>query len=346
MKIALYIGRFRFPLKPSDIGVECFKTIRNSKHEIVALLVESGDPLASLGTQCGLDVITLPPELHAPVAEMRQYFSSPPFTENVERFLERLHDADPDIGVVYCGGWIPPAMRVTVPLGFINLHPGPLPELSGFDPEKFMILNDDPASYGTVHRTADLFDTGNILAFTERVPLSPHITTPELATLISRVGFRTVLEVLDRATDPKSLLGTPQDESRRGYATRKQGYIESVIRWNEDSHRKLDSRLRAFNSLDDGMPLKLFQDGKYVIVYDLETHGGDFPGRPGDQIGRYAGEGDFHDAPIFRTIEGAAVLQVGPVIDSHDSDFLLPEERLIGPGPRPMKTKIECFEMM
>lgn len=327
MKIALYIGRFRFPLKPSDIGVEFFEAIRASKHDIAALLVEADDPLNSIGRQAGLNVIPLPSELHAPVAEMRRYFSSAPYTENVERFLDGVHDADPDIGVVYCGGWLPPPLRVVPPLGFINLHPGPLPELSGYDPEKFMILNDYPAGHGTVHRTADRFDTGNILQFTESIPLPRCTTTPELAGLISRAGFRTVVEVLDRTTGLKSLFGAPQDESRRGYATRKMGYAESVIRWDEDSHRKLDCRLRAFNSLDDGMPLKIALDGRYRIVYDLKTNDGDFSGKPGDRLG------GSDDAPIFRTKEGAAALRLGPEVASSDTDFVLPEDLLIKPRP-------------
>jgi hypothetical protein len=93
------------------------------------------------------------------------------------------------------------------------------------------------------------------------------------------------------------------------------------------------------------MPLKVFWDGKYSSVYDLETYEGTCPGQPGDRIGRYGGGGDFHDAPIYRTIEGAAVLRLGPAVDSHDTDFFLPEELLVRAEPRLMKTKIECFEM-
>lgn len=345
MKIALYIGRFRFPLKPSDIGIEFFDAIRNSKHEICAFLVESDDPLLSVAMRQGINVITLPQEMLAPVAKMRKYFTSPPFCENVETFLSRIHDADPDIGVVYCGAWIPPALRVAIPMGFINLHPGPLPELSGYDPEKFMILGDFPTGHGTVHRTADLFDTGNILAFTPPVPLPRYTTTPELAQLITRSGFKTVLDVLDNITGPRFSFGTPQDESRRGYATRKRGYIESVLRLEEDSHRKLNSRLRAFNSLDDGMPLKLFHENKYTIIFDLETHDGSFPGNPGDKIGRYSGPGMFFDASIFRTCEGSAVLLPGSTVDSHDTAFILPEERLIPSGERPLRTSTDHFDI-
>lgn len=344
MKIALYVGRFRFPLKPSDIGVEFFEAIHASKHDICALLVEPEDPLVAFGTQKGLNVVPLPLELNAPVADMRRYFSSSSFTENVERFLQRIHDAAPDIGVVYCGAWIPPVLRVAMPLGFVNLHPGPLPELSGYDPEKFMIIGDYPIGRGTVHRTADLFDTGNILQFTPDIPLPQYTTTPELAGLISRAGFQTMLDVLDCVAGSKALIGTPQEESRRGYATRKQGYVESVIRWSEDTHRKLNSRLRAFNSLDDGMPLKISEKGKYRIVYDLETHNGDFPGELGEPIGTYRGQGDFLNAPIFRTTEGAAVLKLGPPLDSHDTDFFLTEEQLIESGERSVQTTPDEFE--
>ncbi len=344
LKIALYIGQYRFPLTPSDIGVEFLEAMRAGRHPIGVVLAHPGDIVLRLAHEYGLPTLPLPEELEYPVDRMRRIFEAPELPPHLRAWLDALRGFATDVGIVYCGGWIPPQLAQTPRLGFINLHPGPLPEFTGYDPEKFLILNHHEQGWGTIHHLADKFDTGNVLRTSEPVPLTPSTTTPELAKLISRQCFKALPGVLDEFTRGIPA-GTPQNESRRDYVTRRRGHRESVIQWRRDSHAKLDARLRAFNSLDDGMCLKARRQGRLHVVYDLELHAGDYPGKPGEEIGIYRGPGVYENAPLIRTREGVAAVLFGAAVATPFTAVELAPERLIRAAERPRRTGAEFFEI-
>jgi methionyl-tRNA formyltransferase len=76
----------------------------------------------------------------------------------------------PDLACVLCWPWrIPPALLAVPRLGFLNLHPAPLPELRGPEPLFWAFQEGRRQTAVTLHWMDEQFDTGDIAA---RAPVS------------------------------------------------------------------------------------------------------------------------------------------------------------------------------
>jgi methionyl-tRNA formyltransferase len=82
-----------------------------------------------------------------------------------ERLAPLLGAYEPDLLICLGFPWLIPPDALAVPrIGAVNMHPSLLPRYRGPNPIGWTYRNDDPEYGLTVHRMAETFDTGGILA--------------------------------------------------------------------------------------------------------------------------------------------------------------------------------------
>jgi methionyl-tRNA formyltransferase len=141
---------------------------------------------------------------------------------------------------------IPPDVVALPRLGAINIHPALLPKYRGPKALEWAFRNGDPKLGITIHRIANDFDTGPILAQTS-VPIGPDdvlgTVLPKLDNAIPKLLSRALERVAHG--DP----GDPQDESQASYA----GKFEpewTFIDWSQPArviHNQVRSLLSPFD---------------------------------------------------------------------------------------------------
>lgn len=333
LRLLLYIGRFREPRHP-DVGLELLRKLKASRHTITGFIAVANDPLFAEATSLGIPVFPLLHELDLPAAAVKRLLHEDrPFQRKLAGWLGRLAAVKPEIGVVFGGGWIPPGLSHLPPRGFINYHLGPLPELRGFESDTFAVLEGRAKIWGTVHAVSDGYDEGPIILRGAQVRLQRYTTPVVVLHALFDRGVHAIVKALDMLSSNRAPLRA-QDHRRATDATRARARRESVIRWGSDDAGLLQRRLLAFCGQNFPIRLKADLEGNRYCVRDLEVYRGQFPGRPGDLIGRYRGKGPWEGRPIVRTIDGAVVLEPGTRITPGMESPEEPLHRLIPPRRR------------
>ncbi|MGW7521838.1 methionyl-tRNA formyltransferase, partial [Streptomyces sp. NPDC054796] len=164
----------------------------------------------------------------------------------------------PDLLIVFGFAWkLPPHVLAIPPLGALNVHVSMLPKYRGPAPLLWAIRDGDPSSGITVHRMDHDFDTGNILAQQDGIPLPDDITWESYCTDAMPIVHELLRTSLDRAVAGDA--GAPQDDSAASYA----GFMEpefSFIDWTNSArtihhqvrtHRFMRSPERPLARVDD-----------------------------------------------------------------------------------------------
>ena len=339
LRVVLYVGKYRARMRP-DIGGVLVRRLVASRHTVAGVIILPGDPLGPQIAAMGIPTFPLLPELDLPSAEIKRLLrGDAPFRRRLRAWLRTVGAVRPDIGVVFGGGWVPPGLSHLPPRGFINYHPGPLPELRGFESDTFAVLEGRSVVWGTVNVVADGYDEGRMVGRSARLRLHRY-TTPVVVLhgLIDR-GVRAVVRALDGLCDGR-VVPEAQDARRATWATRAQARREATIRWDADDSRLLLRRLLAFCGQDIPMRLKAEVGGALYCVRDLEIYRGAFPGRPGDLIGRYRGPGPWRGRPIVRTSDGAVVMELGRRVEPGAPGPEEPLAHLIPPRRRRRATTL------
>jgi methionyl-tRNA formyltransferase len=111
-----------------------------------------------------------------------------------EEILPWMRDLEADVGLVFAYGCILPRVLLDgIPLGFLNLHPSPLPELRGPSPIETAILQRKTQTGVSLMKLVPAMDAGPIYA-TVPIDMAPRETTP---TLREKVSHATV-EMLEK----------------------------------------------------------------------------------------------------------------------------------------------------
>lgn len=135
-----------------------------------------------------------------------------------------------------------PASLTTIPrYGALNLHPAPLPEGRGPNPQR-LIYEGHPIIGASLHRLAPAFDAGHILSRQER-PVPPDLTSDLLLTTWGELLTAALDEGAPRAVAGEE--GDPQDDRRATYAapfTDEERWLD----WREPAAR-LQQRVAALN---------------------------------------------------------------------------------------------------
>lgn len=148
----------------------------------------------------------------------------------------------PDLLIVFGFGWKLPKCVLEVPrLGAINIHVSMLPRYRGPAPLLWAIRNGDPFGGVTIHWMDEGFDTGNIIAQQDGIPLDDDITWQTYCVHAMPVIHALLTKSLGLVID--GYRGTPQDESASSYA----GFMGeefNVIDWSK-SAREIHNQVRT-----------------------------------------------------------------------------------------------------
>ncbi|MGW7351557.1 methionyl-tRNA formyltransferase [Streptomyces sp. NPDC054784] len=137
-----------------------------------------------------------------------------------------------DLDLLICNGfsWRLPRALLDLPRhGALNVHTSLLPRHRGPLPLHWAIRDGDPETGVTVHRMAETFDTGPVLARRGGVTLADEIDPDALFRELAEVTGELLKDAVPRALDGDP--GEPQDESAASYA----GWMErefSLVDWS------------------------------------------------------------------------------------------------------------------
>jgi methionyl-tRNA formyltransferase len=158
--------------------------------------------------------------------------------------VEQLGGFKPDVIVVAAFGQILPQPVLALPrLGCLNIHPSLLPRFRGASPVASAILAGDEFTGVSIMAMDEGLDSGPVLARAQ-IPISAIDTTGSLATKLSWLGARLLLEVLAHWTRGE-LTARPQNEAEASYCrsiTKEEGEID----WHQPAI-DIWRRVRAFN---------------------------------------------------------------------------------------------------
>ncbi|MDR2761788.1 MAG: hypothetical protein LBB88_04225 [Planctomycetaceae bacterium] len=313
IRIGIIIGSSRLFGGARDLAFDVVDSILRSSHRLSVVFAESADPILSYNSlrQFGTAAFSLPEIFCGSYNEIRQEITKPRFLENLN-LLKKIHF---DLGISFYSNWLPPAVIDLPRLGFINIHPSPLPMLTGYEAERFHVLTNRRKSWGTIHYLAEKFDTGNILAYGDVVELPENMTPMTVYEQLISNAIPALHRVLNDFASGKSMVGEIQDESKRTYATHKNAIEESIIQWETDTNLKLDCRRRAYCTTNDGLTLKAKIEGQLHEISDLMPLPNDNlvsynVVQWGQKIGEYKQAGKFYNNPIIKTLEGVAVVKI------------------------------------
>jgi methionyl-tRNA formyltransferase len=331
----VYAGSSRIFADAADVALEMVDAINASNHSVCAVIAKSGDPILDAASSRNFIPIPLHASLYGSPSVIRKAISQP--NPDYTNWLETLNQLVPDCGVSFYAGWIPKELRQLPKFQFLNIHPSPLPLFAGYEVERFHVLKDYRNTCGTIHYLDDNFDCGTIVARGNNVVLPEDITPMDVYEIVLRACFSPLIDIIDKLAHNFPIVGKPQTSELIMPATHKNAQIESVINWTSDTHRQIDCRLRAFNTIPNAMVLKAQIDDKLWSVPDLITNDGDYKsyGDIGKQIGNYKGNGTFTNAPVIRTTEGIAILRLGVICQSCNEEVSLkPNETIPRRRPR------------
>ena len=155
-----------------------------------------------------------------------------------DAFLASLSALQPDLGVVAAYGRILPDALLAVPrLGTINIHGSLLPKYRGAAPVHRAVINGDRETGISIMRVVTALDAGPVF-MTSRVPIGDDDTTPDVERVLSELGARLVLEVVNQLAEGRAT-ETPQDDSAATYAPKIEKH-EGAVDWNQPAARLHD----------------------------------------------------------------------------------------------------------
>jgi methionyl-tRNA formyltransferase len=148
---------------------------------------------------------------------------------------------DLDLLIVFGFAWkLPPRILAIPRLGAINIHVSMLPTYRGPAPMLWAIRNGDATGGVTVHRMDEGFDTGNILAQQDGIPLPDDISWQAYCVTAMPIIHKLLRKSLDLVAEGHP--GTPQDDTAATYA----GFMEdefNIVDWSR-SARDIHNQVR------------------------------------------------------------------------------------------------------
>jgi methionyl-tRNA formyltransferase len=158
---------------------------------------------------------------HSPVHQLAERHGIPVFTPVSLKTPEAQAEfkaLNATIGVVVAYGLLLPDAILEAPtFGCINIHPSALPRWRGAAPIQRTIMAGDVATACCIMQMDSGLDTGPVLA-REAIAIPPNLTTGQLHEIMSEMGARMTLEVLQGFTRPQPPIPTPQAAEGATYA--------------------------------------------------------------------------------------------------------------------------------
>ena len=325
-KLAVFIGKSR-PFSPQDTGYLLIEYLSKAGFNIAGVFLYEEDPLLEMASD-EYPCFTLPPFLAASFSKMKRELKDGNIPDDFAKWLTWFKEQSYEEGLVFYSNWIPPHIFNLFPRGMYNYHPGPLPELPGYEPETMAVLLGIDVFYGTLHTVNEKFDDGEIVWY------SPAIKVKKTDGPV-RVLYHTTrkaIEVLPAALEAtfNGTIKKPEiaGRSRVVYASRKACRAFAVIDWQRDGNATILRKNRAFNEQEISLFLMANITGEIHVVLDavngnslfrrLFTFRGRLPKAkfPGIIYGTYLGPGRFYRCPVIRTLTGRIIIKMLPTQES------------------------------
>ena len=165
--------------------------------------------------------------------------------------VEWLNQIKPDAAFLMTFPWkIPSQMLNIPPLGFINFHPGLLPEYRGIDPLFWQIKNGEDCGGITAFKMDNDFDTGEVI-LEEKVPILSTDTYGLHLNKLTMTAKKPMEIILKRLLASQPLTSTIQTGSNNRRSGRPD-ISQLTILWNRDKARDVDALVRAANPAYQG----------------------------------------------------------------------------------------------
>lgn len=212
--------------------------LADAQFEVVAVVTQPDKPV-------GRKQIITPSPVKAVAQEKGIQVLQPIKVKTGIEFWNQLRELKPDVIVVAAYGRILPQEILDIPAhGIVNVHASFLPKYRGASPISASILNGDTETGVTIMKMELAMDTGEIIARSPAVTISPTDTTETLTKKMAEVGAKVLIESL-----PKYLNGeiapTPQNEADATYVKMIQKE-DGLIDWNNDEE-KIARQVRAYS---------------------------------------------------------------------------------------------------
>lgn len=307
MKVVLVTSKMR-PGGSPDVLVSLVEALIAAGYEPSPIIGESDDPVADYARARNLPWLNVHPLLCQPRRAIAKALGQVSLRAEFENWLSAIAQFQPDVGAAFLTGWIPELMMSVPRLGFINFHPGALPQTRGIEPESFAILTGG-SSHGTAHVMTPEFDAGNILATTRPVTIEEADCPLRLLRKLCLAAPEAIIEATKRLSrgEPGEL-----QQSRTGPAATSENLRRALsIRLGETSAPGLRRIIQSCRGHVLGLRVNSVVDGQHLIFDPALVIEGDFPGRAG-QIFPYEGDHSndvWNGARIFRIDGGILVAQ-------------------------------------
>jgi methionyl-tRNA formyltransferase len=210
-----------------EFAVPALRALIASTHDVVALVSQPDRPRGR-----GQKLQPTPTKLAAEAAGVPVL---QPTRLKEDAFADALRALSPDLGVVAAYGRIIPDRILEIPrLGLINIHASILPKYRGAAPVHRAVINGERETGVTIMRVVSELDAGPVFA-TERIPIGPDDTTPDVERTLAEVGARLALGVVEQLA-AGTAAAVPQDHADATYAPKLERH-EGVIDWTLPAER-------------------------------------------------------------------------------------------------------------
>jgi methionyl-tRNA formyltransferase len=171
--------------------------------------------------------------------------------ENFVRVIKKLLDKHQAEAVImfYFPYKIPKHLFHIPPKGFINFHPGILPDFRGPDPIFSQIINQSAFAGLTVHSVDENFDTGPVI-FLEKIPLLPEDTHGSLSTKTAFVAVKLMQQLMLFLQANLPLPQSPQ--TKEGVYYKKAEEKDILIDWEKKDAGSIRAVVNACNPWNKG----------------------------------------------------------------------------------------------
>lgn len=154
-----------------------------------------------------------------------------------------IQSARPNVILSWFWPRLIPASLLALPArGAFGVHPSLLPRWRGPDPYFWALLRGDSHTGVTLHRLAEAYDTGDLIA-QHRVPITPDLNAWTLAKCLDAPGLRLLMEAAQQLAAGETLSGYPQDPSACTDAPAPDE-DQLVLHWH-DTARDIVNQVRA-----------------------------------------------------------------------------------------------------
>jgi len=242
---------------PPDFAVPSLAAIRQSGHELVAIVTQPDRPRGR-----GQKVTPSPVGAYAAAAGI---LILRPERIRTDDFLAAFASLNVDLAIVAAYGKILPAPLLQVPrLGFVNVHASLLPRWRGAAPIHRAVIAGDAETGITIMRVVPQLDAGPMMAKVT-VPIGPNETSAELEPRLAEAGARLLVGVVD-ALGAGTVQEEPQDEGLVTYASRIER-AEGRCEWGRAA-KEVHNHIRG---LQPWPLVSAFLHGKRVLLVRSEV---------------------------------------------------------------------------